>query len=163
MARSYNSRSTGTFSRPASSVSTSYNRGSVAESDFQSDLSPAERIPSDDLSRFPDGTSNAFSVVTNLILSSSIYKDAVRILSSDREYGSSYLTMLRMIPFSHEVRDSNFYDDLADHLGGTSSYDKAVTDAFNAAMDEIRSLMQDYYSFYRNFLLNRLISYVMLV
>lgn len=147
MARSYNSRSTGMSSRPASSVSTSYDRGSFVESDLQSDLSPADRSSSSDLSRFPDGTSNSFSVVTNLILSSSIYKDAVQILSSDREYGTSYLAMLRMIPFSHQVREENFYDDLTEHLGGTSSYDKAVTDAFNAAMDDIRSLMQDYYSF----------------
>lgn len=87
------------------------------------------------------------SVVTNLIKSSSIYKEAEQVLSKDREYGTSYLTMLRMIPYSHEVRDMNFWDDLTNLLGGTSGYDKAVTDAFNAAMDEIRALMQDYYSF----------------
>lgn len=91
--------------------------------------------------------SDSESTVTKLIKSSSLYKEADRILSSDQQYGASYLSMLRMIPYSHEVRDENFWDSVVGFLGSTSGYDKAVTDAFNAAMDEIRSLMQDYYSF----------------
>lgn len=92
-------------------------------------------------------SSSKDGVVTNLIKSSSIYIEAEQILSNDKQYGTSYLAMLRMIPYSHEVRDENFWDEFVDFFGGTSGYDKAVTDAFNAAMDEIRSLMQDYYSF----------------
>lgn len=91
--------------------------------------------------------SDSESIVTKLIKSSSLYKEADQILSSDSQYGASYLSMLRMVPYSHEVRDENFWDSVTEFLGSTSGYDKAVTDAFNAAMDEIRSLMQDYYSF----------------
>lgn len=87
------------------------------------------------------------SIVTQLIKSSSLYLEAERILSADRSYGSAYLSMLRMIPYSHKVRDENFWDEVVGFFGGTSGYENAVTDAFNAAMDEIRSLMQDYYSF----------------
>lgn len=120
--------------RPSSSTSLTPSSG-VRPDDWDPDVQYDESVPAVD------------SVVTNLIKSSSIYKEAVQILSKDREYGSSYLSMLQMIPYSHEVRDENFWDVLANKFGGTSGYDKAVTDAFNAAMDEIRSLMQDYYSF----------------
>lgn len=87
------------------------------------------------------------SLVSNLIHSSSVYREAHDILSADKRYGSSYLSMLEMIPYAHEVRDSNFWDDATNSFGGTSGYEIAVKDAFNAAIDEIRTLMQDYYSF----------------
>lgn len=116
-------------------------------SGYQPDISTSDRSTQVGDSRFPDATASYNSVVTNLILSSSIYKEALRVLSADREYGTQYLSMLRMIPYSHEVRDENFWDSLTNSFGGTSGYDKAVTDAFNLAMDEIRALMQDYYSF----------------
>lgn len=87
------------------------------------------------------------TIVSDLILKSQLYTEAYSILSSDLRYGKSYLAMLEMIPYSHDVRDENFWDRASNAFGGTSGYDKAVQDAFNAAMDEIRSLMQDYYSF----------------
>lgn len=68
-------------------------------------------------------------------------------MSADKKYGASYLSMLKMIPYSQTVRNFNFWDGVAVVVGATSGYEKAVKDAFNNAMDEIRALMQDYYSF----------------
>lgn len=125
-----------------------YNRGSVTSPTFRQIDSASREVIETPSGRVDQSTGNPVdSTVTTLILSSSIYREAEQVLSKDREYGTSYLTMLRMIPYSHEIRDANFWDAFVDTLGGTSGYDKAVTDAFNAAMDEIRSLMQDYYSF----------------
>lgn len=111
-----------------------------SSSRLQPDVNPADR--SDEQSGNQER-----NIVTKLILSSSVYREAESILSADREYGTSYLLMLQSIPYSHAVRDENFWDTAANAFGATSGFQNAVTDAFNAAMDEIRSLMQDYYSF----------------
>lgn len=104
----------------------------------------------DDVSKLPEDDNTPPSgseMMTNLILSSTLYREAESILSADRKYGTSYLQLLRMIPYSHPIRDQNFWDQASNAFGATSGYDEAITDAFNSAMDEIRSLMQDYYSF----------------
>lgn len=85
--------------------------------------------------------------LVRLIVSSSIYKQAYKIFSSDSQYGTPFLRQLEMIPNQFSVRAPNFWDNLSNILGGTSDYDNLINDAFNQAMDEIRVLVQNYYTF----------------
>lgn len=87
------------------------------------------------------------SIVSDLILSSSVYNQAYSIFSNDRSYGQPYLQQLKTIPYAHSVRDENFWDSVANGFGATSGFETAVQDAYNVAMDEIRSLLSQYYAF----------------
>lgn len=91
--------------------------------------------------------SDGSDVVANLIISSSIYQQAYSIFSNDKAYGGPYLEQLKMIPYAHSVRDENFWDTVADSLGGTSAFEEAVKDAYNIAVNEIRQLLSQYYAF----------------
>lgn len=93
-----------------------------------------------------DGNKGA-SIVSDLILSSSVYQQAYSVFSNDRSYGQPYLQQLKTIPYAHSVRDENFWDSVANAFGATSGFDSAVQDAYNVAMDEIRSLLSQYYAF----------------
>lgn len=90
---------------------------------------------------------NPATPLRRLIEDSSLYREAFQIFSNDKSYGQPYLQQLKMIPDSVATRDRNAWDDFVDFFGGTSGYDQAITDAFNSAMDEIRSLVQNYFSF----------------
>lgn len=96
------------------------------------------------LQELEDKSSNP---LPRLIRQSPIYKQAYQILSSDTQYGKPYLVQLEMIPTSFDVRDQNTGDDITDFFGGTSGREKLIIDAFNAAMDEIRVVVQSYYTF----------------
>ena len=85
--------------------------------------------------------------IVNLIKSSKIYKQAYQIFSSDTRYGTPFLRDLEMIPYQFSIRDENFWDEFTEFFGGTSDYDNLVNDAFSQAMDEIRVLVQNYYTF----------------
>lgn len=87
------------------------------------------------------------SIVSDLILSSSVYGQAYSIFSNDRSYGQPYLQQLKAIPYAHSVRDENFWDSVANGFGATSGFETAVQDAYNVAMDEIRALVSQYYAF----------------
>lgn len=87
------------------------------------------------------------SIVADLIKSSPVYSQAYSIFSNDRSYGSPYLMQLEAIPYAHSIRDENFWDSVVNAFGGTSGFDTAVQDAYNVAMDEIRSLISQYYAF----------------
>lgn len=91
--------------------------------------------------------SKGSSIVSDLILSSSVYKQAYSIFSNDRSYGGPYLQQLKAIPYAHSVRDENFWDNVSNAFGATSGFETAVQDAYNVAMDEIRALLSDYYTF----------------
>lgn len=86
-------------------------------------------------------------MLVQMILSSKIYKQAYDILSSDKSYGTPFLVDLEAVPYSVELRDSNFWDDVTQAFGGTPGIDSAINDAFNNAMDEIRIIVQNYYTF----------------
>lgn len=125
----FRSRSTGMgLSRPLSNVEASY----------------LEKYGSGVLD---SGSDFGFNVVSQMILNSSVYKQAYQLFSSDKSYGQPYLQQLELIPYAHSVRDSNFWDDFANTFGGTSGFDNAVQDAFNTASSEIRSLVSQYHSF----------------
>lgn len=86
-------------------------------------------------------------VVADLIISSSVYKQAYSIFFNDKSYGQPYLQQLKTIPYSHSVRDENFWDQFANAFGASSGFDVAVQDAFNVAVSEIRALLSQYYAF----------------
>lgn len=87
------------------------------------------------------------STVADLIRASEIYKDAHELFSGDLSYGRPYLLQLEMIPDSYNIRDENFWDNVTEFFGGTSDYENLIKDSFNAAMDEIRQLVESYYLF----------------
>lgn len=87
------------------------------------------------------------SIVTDLILKSPVYKQAYSVFSNDRSYGGPYLQQLQVIPYAHSVRDENFWDSVSNAFGATSGFETAVQDAYNVALDEIRSLLSQYYAF----------------
>lgn len=91
--------------------------------------------------------SQGSSIVSDLILSSSVYNQAFSIFFNDKSYGQPYLQQLKTIPYAHSVRDENFWDSVSNAFGATSGFDTAVQDAYNVAMDEIRSLLSQYYAF----------------
>lgn len=88
-----------------------------------------------------------FNPLPEMIRSSSIYKDAYELFSSDKSYGGPFLEQLLMVPESFAIRDKNFWDSFTETFGGTSGYENTFTDAFNNAMDEIRLLVQNYHTF----------------
>lgn len=99
-----------------------------------------------DPSIIPDQeTSN--SEISGLIKASSLYQNAYRIFSSDSRYGVPYLQQLIAIPDSVSISDKNFWDEFSEFFGATSKYEEALRDAYNTAMDEIRSLLTQYYQF----------------
>lgn len=122
-------------------------RQGVTDSVYYFDPSVKQDIELDSSVAQSQQSGDGSSIVTSLILSSALYKEAYSILSSDKKYGTSYLSMLQMIPYGVSVRDENFWDEVSNFFGATSGFEEAVTDAFNGALDEIRSLMQEYYSF----------------
>lgn len=91
--------------------------------------------------------SKGSSIVTDLILSSPVYEQAYSVFFNDRSYGGPYLQQLKTIPYAHSVRDENFWDSLSNSFGATSGFETAVQDAYNVALDEIRSLLSQYYAF----------------
>lgn len=95
----------------------------------------------------PSDEDSVFEPLSSMIRDSSIYKQAYEILSADKSYGVPFLEQLKMIPESYAIRDQNFWDEFINFFGGTSGYDTALTDAFNAAMDEIRLIVQNYRTF----------------
>lgn len=95
----------------------------------------------------PDVPKSSTNPLESLIKNSNLYKQAYQIFSSDTQYGTPFLRQLEMIPGSFSVRDSNFWDDVTDFFGGTSDHENLIKDAFNQAMDEIRVLVQNYYTF----------------
>lgn len=94
-----------------------------------------------------DDHSSSSDILSRMILGSAIYKDAYDIFSADKSYGPPFLVQLEAIPYSFQVRDSNFWDKVSEAFGATSGIEKAIKDAFNNAMDEIRLLVQNYYTF----------------
>lgn len=94
----------------------------------------------------PDSQSGS-DIVADLILSSSVYKQAYSIFFNDKSYGLPYLQQLKVIPYSHSVRDENFWDDVSNAFGSSSGFEIAVQDAYNVAVSEIRSLLSQYYAF----------------
>lgn len=85
--------------------------------------------------------------LSTLITDSKVYKEAYQIFSSDTRYGVPFLRQLEMIPESFSIRDPNFWDSVVNGFGGTSDWDNLLQDAFNNAIDEIRTLVQNYYTF----------------
>lgn len=110
---------------------------------------PNDVILDDDIASSIDSMQDyqGSSIVTDLIKSSPVYSQAYSIFSNDRSYGSPYLMQLEAIPYAHSIRDENFWDNVVNFFGGTSGFDTAVQDAYNVAMDEIRSLISQYYAF----------------
>lgn len=86
-------------------------------------------------------------IIARLIKDSQLYQQAYQIFSSDKSYGVAFLQQLEIIPYSTTSVDSNFWDSITDAFGGTSKYENQITDIFNTAMDEIRALVQNYYTF----------------
>lgn len=86
-------------------------------------------------------------MVAEMVLSSRVYKDAHELFSSNSRYGGPFLQQLELIPYSASVRLENTWDSVVSGLGGTSGYENAIQDAFNTCLDEIRSLVQNYYTF----------------
>lgn len=91
--------------------------------------------------------SKGSSIVTDLILSSPVYEQAYSVFYNDKSYGSPYLQQLKTIPYAHSVRDETFWDSVSNAFGATSGFETAVQDAYNVALDEIRSLLSQYYAF----------------
>lgn len=91
--------------------------------------------------------SKGSSIVTDLILSSPVYEQAYSVFYNDKSYGTPYLQQLMTIPYAHSVRDENFWDSVSNAFGATSGFEAAVQDAYNIALDEIRSLLSQYYAF----------------
>lgn len=91
--------------------------------------------------------SKGASIVSDLILSSSVYNQAYSIFYNDKSYGQPYLQQLKTIPYAHSVRDENFWDSVSNAFGATSGFETAVQDAYNVALDEIRTLLSQYYAF----------------
>lgn len=85
--------------------------------------------------------------LVQLIKDSSLYKQAYEIFSSDTQYGTPFLRQLEMIPYDFSIRDPNFWDEVLNFFGGTSDWENLISDTFNSAMDEIRLLVQNYYTF----------------
>lgn len=96
---------------------------------------------------FGGRNSQPLDSLTRAIIQSSLYRSAYDLFSSDMQYGQQYLTQLEAIPYARRINDANFWDAASNFVGFTSSNEKAFTDAFNAAMTEIRSLITNYYSF----------------
>lgn len=94
-----------------------------------------------------DGQAQYTNPLVSLIQNSRPYKEAYKIFSSDTRYGPPFLRQLEMIPYDFSPRDPNFWDSFTESLGGTSDYDNLIQDAFNSAIDEIRTLVQNYYTF----------------
>lgn len=86
-------------------------------------------------------------ILARLIKDSQLYQQAYNIFSSDKSYGVAFLQQLEIIPYSTTSVDVNFWDSVSDAFGGTSKYENQITDIFNTAMDEIRALVQNYYTF----------------
>lgn len=127
------------------------NSGDVSDFIYNSDITdfvqvddnasvdvPADSIPSQD---------ETMSDIKKLIVNSALYKQAYKIFSSDTRYGNPFLQQLIAIPESVRLTDKNFWDEASEFFGSTSRYEELLTDAYNTAMDEIRSLITDYYSF----------------
>ena len=94
-----------------------------------------------------DGQAQYTNPLVSLIQNSRPYKEAYKIFSADTRYGQPFLRQLEMIPYNFSPRDPNFWDSVTESLGGTSDYDNLIQDAFNSAIDEIRTLVQNYYTF----------------
>lgn len=117
--------------------------------------SPAPDVnikPTDQFTVGEEGSSSILdefnlSVISKMILESELYQQAYNILSADKAYGHPFLQQLKAIPYGYSVREENFWDNIASALGGTSGFEHALQDAFNSAMDDIRTLMQNYYAF----------------
>lgn len=110
--------------------------------------SPSSRNPiSESLPDMTTEGNKGSEIVSDLIMSSAVYKQAFSIFYNDKSYGQPYLQQLETIPYAHSIRDENFWDTVTNAFGGTSGFENAVQDAYNIAVGEIRNLLSQYYLF----------------
>ena len=81
--------------------------------------------------------------ITQQILNSQPYQEAYSIFSADKKYGKIYLTQLEMIPYSVAQPEQTGWD----KIGWSNKYDNQMRDSFDKAMTEIRTLVNNYYTF----------------
>lgn len=91
--------------------------------------------------------SSSLTDIARMITESQTYKEAYSVLSSDKKYGTPYLEQLIAVPESYSMRSENFWDTFTELFGGTSEYEKLLTDSFNSAMTDIRTIMTNYRNF----------------
>lgn len=90
--------------------------------------------------------SSSVMSMASIIKSSSTWKQAYRILSSDSR-GKPYLEQLLTIPESYALPQTDLWDDLGDLFGVNTSFDDLIVDYYNKAMEDIRQVLQDFYNF----------------
>ena len=79
------------------------------------------------------------------IMASSLYKNAHELFSSDTRYGERFLFALENIPYKRAMNDRTTSDNWKDYVvNSNSAWTLQMTDYYNAAMQEIADLVNQY-------------------
>lgn len=82
------------------------------------------------------------------IMASSLYKNAYDLFSRDKRYGERFLYALENIPYKRVMNDRTVSDNWKDYVvNSNSAWTIQMTDYYNAAMQEIDNLVNQYHAY----------------